>query len=285
MNENNVNDNINNNEEKINKENNEKEIDNISYNNENPQEDNENINNVFLYNNNDKNNSQSKRVISGSNLDSNNNKVSSTSCTKTMSINSYGTKPRYSGSSINTINHKKQISMSKIPTSFPENRILNNKNKKNNNKNILDEIDNKNKLKELIDNYLDDFFSSKINNFNSTQSKNFNQEEFINNINNYFIEGKNKNKNKNEVLSIKNLHEKKKEKDDNAKIRNSIFNFEKRISKKLSEKNFNIFDKYKTKSSPKNPNSKKISSGKTNKSGNIQNSERGPLSARESNSK
>ena len=286
INENNANNNINNNKEIINKENNEKEIDNISYNNnENPQEDNEIINNVFLYNNNDKNNSQSKRVISGSNLDSNNNKVSSTSCTKTMSINSYGTKPRYSGSSINTINHKKQSSMSKIPTSFPENRILNNKNKKNNNKNILDEIDNKSKLKEFIDNYLDDFFSSKINNFNSTQSKNFNQEEFINNINNYFIEGKNKNKNKNEVLSIKNLQEKKKEKDDNVKIRNSIFNFEKRISKKLSEKNFNIFDKYKTKSSPKNPNSKKISSRKTNKSGNIQNSERGPLSARESNSK
>ena len=280
MNEKNINyDNKINNKEKINK-----EIDNNSYNKiENPQEDIENINNAVLYNNNGKSNSQSKRVISGSNLDSNNNKVSSTSCTKTMSINSYGAKPRYSGSSINNINHKKQISMSKIPISFPENRILNNKNKKNSNKNIIDEIDSKNKLKEFIDNYLDDFFSSKINNFNNTQSKNFNQEELINNINNYFIKGKNKSKN--EVLSIKNLHEKKKEKGDNVKIRNSIFNFEKRISKKLSEKNLNIFDKFKTKSSPKNPNSKKISSVKINKSGNIQNNERAPLSARESNTK
>ena len=285
--ENKINNDINiNKNEKINFDNNEKENDNSYNNNENRQEFNDNINNAFIYNNNDKNNSHNKRVISGSNLDSNNNKVSSTSCTKTMSINSYGTKPRYSCSSINTINHKKQISMSKIPTSFPENRILN-KNKKNNNKNIIDDIDNKNKLKEFIDNYLDDYFSSKINNFNNTQSKNFNQEEFNNNVNNFFIEGKNKSKikNKNEVLSIKNLHEKKKEKDENAKIRNSIFNFEKRISKKLSEKNINIFNKFKKKNSPKNANSKKTSSVRTNKSGNIHNSECGPLSARESNSK
>jgi hypothetical protein len=96
---------------------------------------------------------------------------------------------------------------------------------------------------------------------------------------------KNKSKNKKEVLSLKNLQEQKKEKDN--KIRNSIFNFEKRITKKLSEKKFNIFDKFKTKSSPKNgsESTKKTSSVRNNKSGNIQSSERDPLSARESNSK
>ena len=293
----NINDN---NNEKIKIENNEKETE-INNNNEKQQEYNDNINNIFLYNNNEKNNSQSKRLISGSNLESNNNKFSSSSCTKTMSINSYGAKHKYSGSNVNTINHKKQISMSKIPTSFPENKILNNKTKKNNNnnKNIIDDIDNKNKIKEIIDNYLDDYFNSKINNnFSNTQAKNFNQEDFNNNninnnnnnnnrISNYFVENKNKSKNKrkNEVLSIKNLQEKKKEKDDNLKIRNSIFNFEKSISKKLSEKNLNIFDKFKTKSSPKNSSTKKTSSKRNNKSGNIHNNDGGPLSARESNSK
>ena len=290
--EKNINYEINNNKnEKTNKEKNEKvnDINNVnSYtnNDENQQAYNDNIsNNVFIYNNNEKSNSKSKRVISGSNLDSNNNKFSSSSCTKTMSINSYGTKPKYSGSSTNTINHKKQISMSKIPTSFPENKILINKNKKSN-KNLIEDIDNNNKIKQFIDNYLDDFFSSKgNNNFNNTQTKNFNQEE-NNNNNNYFIETKNKSKNKrkNEVLSLKNLQEKKKDKDE--KIRNSIFNFEKRISKKLSEKNLNIFNKFKIKNSPKNGSKKKTSSiHNNNKSGNIQNSERGPLSARESNSK
>ena len=285
-----INNNINNDNNKINEENNEKEKD-INKNNNNQQDYNykeNNENNVFLYNNNEKNTSKSKRLISGSNLDSNINKFSSSSCTKTMSINSYGTKPRYSGSSIITINHKKQISMSKIPTSFPENKILINKNKKN--KNIVDDIDNKNKIKEIIDNYLEDYFSSKNNNnnFSNTQAKNFNQEEnnIINNkISNYFIDNnkpKNKSKKKNKVLSIKNLNDKRK---DDYKIRNSIFNFEKSISKKLSEKNLNIFDKFKTKSSPKNGSTKKTSSVGTNKSGNMHNHEGGPLSARESNSK
>ena len=264
-------------------------------NNENQHEEHDKINNIFLYNNNEKTNSQSKRLISGSNLDSNNNKFSSSSCTKTMSINSYGTQPKYSSSSINTLNHKKQISMSKIPTSFPENKILHNKNKKSSNKNIVDDIDNKNKIKELIDNYLEDYFSSNaINNFSNTQAKNFIQEEYNNilgnnnnyKINNFFNENKSKSKNKrkNEVLSIKNLSDKKKEKDENNKIRNSIFNFEKSISKKLSEKNINIFDKFKTKISPKIGSTKRTSV-RINKSGNIQNNDGGPLSARESNSK
>ena len=291
---NNVNFDINiNNNEKINIENIENEID--INNNDNPQEyDNNNINNIFLYNNNEKNNIQNKRIISSSNLESNN-KFSSTSLAKTMSINSYGHKPKNTCSNINNTNHKKQISTSKIPTSFQDNKISSNiKNKKNNK--IIEDIDNKNKLKEYIDNYLDDYFSSKINNnFNRTQTKNLNQEEcnnYINNnnnninINNYFIDTKNRTKNrgKNEIFSsIKNIKEKKKEKDDNYKIRNSIFNFEKRISKKLSEKNLNIFDKIKTKSSPKNNSTKKTSSVRTNKSGNIQSCEHGPLSARESN--
>ena len=124
-----------------------KEKENDINNNENQQKYNDNINNIFLYNNNEKTNSQNKRLISGSNLDSNNNKFSGSSCTKTMSINPYGVKPKYSCSTINTINHKKQISISKIPTSFPENKILHNKNKKNSNKNTVDDnIDNKNKI-------------------------------------------------------------------------------------------------------------------------------------------
>ena len=182
--------------------------------------------------------------------------------------------------------------MSKIPTNF-ENRIFSH----HKSKQINEEIDNKNRIKEFIDNYLDDNISCKIiNNFSSTESKNFNQENYnknddnknLNN-NNYFIEvkskTKNKSKNKREVLSLKNLQEQKKEKDN--KIRNSIFNFEKRITKKLSEKKFNLFDKFKTKSSPKNgsESTKKTSSVRNNKSGNIQSSERDPLSARESNSK
>jgi hypothetical protein len=81
-----------------------------------------------------------------------------------------------------------------------------------------------------------------------------------------------------------NFQERRKEKDDNSKIRKSIFNFEKRISKKLSEKNLNIFDKFKNKSSPKDGKKNKTSSIKINKSGNMQNSDRCcPLSARESN--
>ncbi len=81
------------------------------------------------------------------------------------------------------------------------------------------------------------------------------------------------------------MHDKKKEKEENNKIRNSIFNFEKSISKKFSEKNINIFDKFKTKSTPKNGSTKKKLSVKINKPGNIQNNDCGPLSARESNSK
>ena len=79
-------------------------------------------------------------------------------------------------------------------------------------------------MSEIIDNCLDDYFNSKINNnFSNTQAINFNQEDFNNNnnninnnnrISNYFAENKNKSKNKrkNEVLSIKNLQEKKKRK-------------------------------------------------------------------------
>lgn len=281
----------NNNDRKINKENNnDNDMDN-SYNNKQKDFD-DKISHIFLYNN-EKNNSQSKRIISASNLDSNN-KISSSSCTKAMSINSYGTKPKNSESNINSINHKKQISMSKIPTSF-ENRIFSHQKSKQ----VNEEFDNKNRIKEFIDNYLDDNISYKIiNNFSSTESKNFNQENYnkngdnknLNN-NNCFIEvkskskTKNKSKHKKEVLSLKNLQEQKKEKDN--KIRNSIFNFEKRITKKLSEKKFNIFDKFKTKNSPKNnsESTKKTSSVRNNKSGNVKTNERDPLSARESNSK
>ena len=248
-----------------------------------------NINNIFLYNL-EKNDSQNKRIISTSNLDGNN-KISTSSCTKGISINSYINKRKNSNSNINSTNHKKQISTSKIPTSIPENKTMNNNKNKKNKK---EDIDNKNNLKEFIDNYLDDYFSSKIkNNFNNSQSKNFNQEENNNNnnninINNYFYEPKNKskNKNKNQILSSsKNIQDKKNEKDENNKTKNRIFNFEKRITKKLSEKNLNIFDKFKTKSSPKNWSTKKTSSVRANKSGNHHNKEHGPLSARESNSK
>ena len=221
----------------------------------------------------EKNDSQNKRIISCSNFDKeSNNKISSTSCTKTMSINSYGSKPKnFYANNGNKMNHKKQISTSKIPNSLPENKILNNKMNKKINK-INEEIENKNKLKEFIDNYLDDYFSSNNNN-----------------INNIYFESKNKSKSKtkNEPLTVRNnIQERKKEKEENTKIRKSIFNFEKRISKKLSEKNLNIFDKFKNKSSPKDGKNQKTSSIKINKSGNIQNSDRCcPLSARESNFK
>ena len=279
--------NINNNE-KISLENNDNKL-----NNNKIQKDfnDNNINNIFLYNL-EKNNSKNKRIISTSNLDGNN-KISTSSCTKGISINSYTNKRKNSNSNINNTNHKKQISTSKIPTSIPENKTMNNnKNKKNNKE--KEDIDNKNKLNEFIDNYLDDYFSSKIKNkCNNSQSKNFNQDEYNNNnnninINNYFYEPKNKSKNtsKNEILSsAKNIQDKKNEKDENNKIKNRIFNFEKRITKKLSEKNLNIFDKFKTKSTPKNWSTKKTSSIRKNKSGNHHNKEHGPLSARESNSK
>jgi hypothetical protein len=188
-----------------------------------------------------------------------------------MSINSYGSKPKnFNGNNNNNnkMNHKKQISMSKIPNSLPENKIINNKMTKKMNK-INEEIENKNKLKEFIDNYLDDYFSSN------------------NNLNNNYLDSKNKSKSrtKNEPLTMRiNIQDRRKEKDDNSKIRKSIFNFEKHISKKLSEKNLNIFDKFKNKSSPKDGKKNKTSSIKINKSGNMQNSDRCcPLSARESN--
>ena len=231
-------------------------------------ENNKGINNI------EKNDSQNKRVISSSNIDKeSNNKISSTSCTKTMSINSYGSKPKNFYPNNNKMNNnKKQISMSKIPNSMPENKIINNKINKKMNK-INEDLENKNKLKEFIDNYLDDYFSS--NNYN--------------NLNNNFIDSKNKSKNKtrNEPLTVRNyIQERKKDKDDNNKIRKSIFNFEKRISKKLSEKNLNIFDKFKNKSSPKDGKKQKSSAIKINKSGNMQNSDHCcPLSARESNFK
>ena len=235
-------------------------------------EPNEEIINIFLFNN-DKSTSHRKKIISSSNS---NNKFSSTSCTKTITINSHVTKPKNSCSNLNSLNHKNQMSMSKIPNSLVENKILySNKLKKNKKSN--EEIESRNTLKEFIDNYLDDFFSSKTNSnsiFNCTQS-------------NKFIEakGRNRNVNINNTLSIKNPHEKKKEKEDNtAKIRNSIFNFEKRISKKLSEKTFNVLDKFKSKISPKNS-IKKSSSIRTNKSGNTLINEPGLLSARESDSK
>ena len=245
------------------------DINNINLNENNEQEFNKNTNKGY---NNEKNDSQNKRVISCSNIDKeSNNKISSTSCTKTMSINSYGSKPKnFYANNGNKMNHKKQISSSKIPNSLPENKILNNKMNKKISK-INEEIENKNKLKEFIDNYLDDYFSSN------------------NNINNNYFDSKtkSKSKSKNEPLTVRNnLKESKKEKDENNKIRKSIFNFEKRISKKLSEKNLNIFDKFKNKSSPKDGKNQKTSSIKINKSGNMQNSDRCcPLSARESNFK
>ena len=240
--------------------------------NKNIEQDFKDINNNKIYNN-EKNDSQSqnKRIISSSNIDKeSNNKVSSTSCTKTVSINSYGSKPKNFYPNANKMNHKKQISMSKIPNSLPENKTMNNKMNKKVNK-INEEIENKNKLKEFIDNYLDDYFSTN------------------NNFNNNFIDSKNKSKSKskNEPLTVRNnIPERKKEKDENVRIRKSIFNFEKRISKKLSEKNLNIFDRLKNKSSPKDGKKQKTSSIRINKSGNMQNSDRCcPLSARESNFK
>ena len=236
-------------------------------------ESNEEIANIFLYNN-DKGTSHGKKVISSSDS---NNKFSSTSCTKTITINSHMTKPKNSCSNLNSMNHKNQISMSKVPNSLVENKILHS-NKLKKNKKSNEEIESRNTLKEFIDNYLDDYFSSKTNSnskFNCTQS-------------NKFIEtkGKSRNMNINNTLSIKSPHEKKKEKDDyTAKIRNSIFNFEKKISKKLSEKTFNVLDKFKSKISPKNSTTKKSSSIRTNKSGSTLNNEPGPLSAREPNSK
>ena len=242
---------------------------NMNKNSEQEFKENNNTNRLYYQ---EKNDSQNKRVISSSNIDKeSNNKISSTSCTKTMSINSYGSKPKNFYPNTNKMNnHKKQISNSKIPNSLPENKTMNNKINKKINK-INEELDNKNKLKEFIDNYLDDYFSS--NNMN---------------INTNYIDSKNKarSRNKNEPLTVRNIHERKKEKDENVKIRKSIFNFEKRISKKLSEKNLNIFDKLKNKSSPKDGKKQKTSSIRINKSGNMQNSDRCcPLSARESNFK
>ena len=234
---------------------------------------NEEITNIFLYNN-DKSTSHRKKVISSSDS---NNKFSSSSCTKTITINSHVTKPKNSCSNLNSMNHKNQISMSKIPNSLVENKILHS-NKLKKNKISNEEIESRNTLKEFIDNYLDDYFSSKTNSnsiFNCTQSNKFIE-----------VKGRNRNMNINNTLSIKNPHEKKKEKEDNtAKIRNSIFNFEKKISKKLSEKTFNVLDKFKCKISPKNSTTKKSSSMRTNKSGNTLSNEPGPLSARESDSK
>ena len=230
----------------------------------------------------EKNNSQSNRVISGSNLENNNNKFSNSSCTKAMSTNSYATKPKNSGNNINSMNHKKQISTSKIPTNVPENKALNNKNKKI--KQLVEDTEEKYKLKEFVENYLDDFSSSKTNNnFNNTQPKSFQQDNNNFNFNSNYIEAKNKiinnKKNKNILLSIKNLQEKIENK--NIKIRNGIYNYEKKISKKLSEKNLKLLDKIKTKSSPKKGCNKKTLSIHPNKSGNIQSSEHAPLSARD----
>ena len=259
---------------------NNEENENLNINNQKQEEYNDNINNnCFLYKNNEKNNSktnsQSKNRISSSISDKNNNKFSSA---KIMSINSYRDIPKYSISNINGIIHKKQISMSKIPISFPENKILINKNKKNNNNNII-EYNNKNILKENNNNILDDYSSSKrINNINNSQTKDFNQEDYNNNINNNYIKpnSKSKNKRKNEIISSKNLKA-------NNKIRNNIFNFEKKISKKLSEKYLNVFDKFNPKKSSNNSKTKKTSANLSNKSGKIKNNEIGPLSARESN--
>ena len=255
------------------------ENDNNNNNNEN-QQGFKDYGKIFFYNGNEQNNHQSKKILSSSNLDSNN-KISSSSCTKTMSVNSYGAKPNNNNYSSNV--NKKQISTSKIPLSNTDNKVSsnnnNNKCKKSSNNKLVEDSDNKNKLREYIDNYLDDYFSSKIN--DKTKIKTFNIEDCNNhNNNNYYIESKNKSKNE-KFSSAKNFQEKMKEKDGNVKIRNSIFNFEKRISKKYSEKNFNIIDKVKTKSSPKKGSTKKIV--RTNKSGNMQSCEHGPLSARESN--
>jgi hypothetical protein len=162
---------------------------------------------------------------------------------------------------------------------------LNNTNISKKSNRIIEDFDNKNKIKEFIDNYLDDYFYSKIkNNINNSQIKNINQKE--NNNDNFCGESKSKSKNKNEVLSSgRNNQEKKNEKADNTKIRNSIFNFEKRIAKQFSEKNLNIIEKIKIKNSPNNNSNKKTFYARVNKTGNMQSKEYGPLSARESNSK
>ena len=231
-------------------------------------------------NNNINKNNENIDKNQNSNKEEKTDKMSSTSCTKTMSINSYGSKPKnnFSSNNYNNVgnkmnNHKKQISSARIPNSVQENKIINNKINKKINK-INEELENKNKLKEFIDIYLDDYFSSNPN------------------INNNYIESKNKSKskskskNKNEPLTVRYIHDIKKEKDETKKLRKTVFNFEKRITKKLSEKNLNIFDKFKTKSSPKNKQKQKASTIRINKSGNIQNSDRCcPLSARESNFK
>ena len=232
----------------------------IINNNQKSLKSNDNINYFWPYKNNEKSNSLNNKKIRPSNsYNNNNNKFSST---KKLYINSYRDKPKYSISNINAIIHKKLNSVSKIPISFPENKILIN-NKINYNKNSR-ENSNKNKIKEKLNNYFDDNHSSKeINNCNSIQIKN-NQD---NNNNS-------KNINKNEVIPSNNLKVKKKEKNKSNKIRNSIFNFEKNLSKKKSEKNVNIFEIFKPKNSSKNL---------SNKSGNIKKNEYGPLSARETN--
>ena len=281
----------NNNEQKINNEN-----DNNSGINNNEKDYPQNNKNIFLYNI-DKYNSQSNRIISVSNLDSNN-KFSSSSCTKTMSINSYRVKPKYSNSYKNTINHKKQISMSKIPTNFPDNKILNNnKNKKINKIDKHTDIKNKNKIKNFIDNYLEDFSSLKTNNnFNNTQPKSFQKEnnnysrfdKFNSNNTNYYIEEKYKTKNikkSQNILMSEKSHQEEKREIKSIKIRNSIYNFEKTMYKKLSEKKFNLYDKFRLKNSPKKGITKKAYSIHSNKSINIQNSDHAPLSAKEVNSK
>lgn len=71
------------------------------------------------------------------------------------------TKPKNSCSNLNSLNHKNQMSMSKIPNSLVENKILySNKLKKNKKSN--EEIESRNTLKEFIDNYLDDFFHLRL---------------------------------------------------------------------------------------------------------------------------
>ena len=225
-------------------------------------------------NNNNIKNNENIDINKNLNKEEKNDKLSSTYCTKTLSINSYGSKSKnnYSNNTNNNIkmnNHKKQISMSRIPNSVQDNKTMNNKINKKINK-INEELEQKNKIKEFIDIYLDDYFSSNPN------------------INSNYIDSKSKSKSKNkhEPLTVRYIHDIKKEKEDSTKIRKSIFNFEKKITKKLSEKNLNVLDKLKNKSSPKNNKKQKISSIKINKSGNMQNSERCcPLSARESNFK
>ena len=243
------------------------------------------ITNIFLYNN---SNTQNK-PLNSSNLFNEQNNINNNeynSVTKTVSINSYISKQKNSGSNLNTINQKRPNSMSKIPMSLPENKM-----KKSNKK--LDDIDSQNKLKEYIDNYLDDYFCSKVNNNDfMTQYKNYNQDEnnyninsnrFNDNLNNYHQESKSKSlkKNKNEQKNGNG----KKDREENIKLRNSIFNFEKRRSQKMSQKNFYDYDKFKSKNSPKNISTKRTSSIKTSVSGNKRGKDRGPLSARDPNSK